>query len=226
MSLRICDTVGISLLDFFTQEIVVSKPVEAVAESTKPRQHPSGYRRRKFDCQRAHQILEAALNDEIPPPTLKEVAKRIPTSSNTLRNHFPDLCFALTARHSDYQRSCYLQRMKQALLTVLETNNYPPPSMTDIVEQLDYTESALRKHFPELCTAISARYINYRKAKKAESIEQICNEIRQIICDLHAQGIYPSSSKVSTILGNSHTMRVEEFRKTWNDTLRQLGLQL
>jgi hypothetical protein len=55
---------------------------------------------------------------------------------------------------------------RSVLEAVLSSDEYPPPSLNQVVKRLNYySPSLLRRQFPELCRAISTRYLNYHQAQ-------------------------------------------------------------
>lgn len=50
-----------------------------------------------------HALNTALASDENPPPAMKEVARRLGFDLKTMRNHFPDLCRRISARHVEYR---------------------------------------------------------------------------------------------------------------------------
>lgn len=57
-------------------------------------------------------------------------------------------------------------QLRSALEAVLSSNEKPPPSLNQTVKRLGYhTPRLLRRQFPELCRAISTRYLNYHQAQ-------------------------------------------------------------
>lgn len=93
--------------------------------------------------------------------------------------------------------------IQAALEAVLNGDEYPPPSAAEVGRRLGYPRATLEQHLPELCAAISARYTQARSAQGAARLEQVCNEVKQAVLDLHERGIYPSGNKVNALLGRS-----------------------
>jgi DNA-binding phage protein len=57
------------------------------------------------------------------------------------------------------------ERLLHALEQAQSANEWPPPPMRAVASDLGYDASHLSKHFPKLCKAISAKYLNTRKSE-------------------------------------------------------------
>lgn len=64
-----------------------------------------------------HQQIENALSqvnqDEYPPPSLTEVAKRIGIGVRALYEHFPEKCYEIAAKYTNYKHESALQRQEE-----------------------------------------------------------------------------------------------------------------
>ena len=69
---------------------------------------------RRFDTDRLRQPLEAVLQDpEDPPPSLKEVARRLDADSDQLQRYLPDLSRAISARYDDAMKAMRVKRVQR-----------------------------------------------------------------------------------------------------------------
>lgn len=101
------------------------------------------------------QELENILQrNETPPPTLKQVARRLECTAQTLRKYFPDLCHEIVGRHRRLFDFDDLQRSLEAVLL----NDERPPSVEELARNLGCPASTLRAHFPQLCAEITERH--------------------------------------------------------------------
>ena len=116
-----------------------------------------------------------------------------------------------------------LKKMRQALEAVLECDESPPPSMKEVAKRLEYDIERLRRHFPDLCRAISVRYINGKRACYNKKIEQLSLQVGRIAFELDAQGIYPSSTHVSLHLTQPGCIRNKDVRVALHQVRRDLG---
>jgi AcrR family transcriptional regulator len=110
------------------------------------------------------------------------------------------------------------------LEAIMVNDENPPPSMREVARRLGYSVQVFNRHFPEMCRAISERYMAYRRRRRDETKRQICDEVRSAVLRLHAQGEYPSQRKVRNLLRKPHDMLRKEVHKVWRETLRELGI--
>jgi hypothetical protein len=75
-----------------------------------------------------------------------------------------------------------------------------PPALDTVAARLGRGANGLRRHFPALCCQITARYQAYQHACFLQRHSACLEEIRTIALALHAQGIFPSSTRVAAQL--------------------------
>jgi transcriptional regulator with XRE-family HTH domain len=117
-------------------------------------------------------------------------------------------------------------KVKQDLEAVLESDEYPAPSMEEVARRLKCDRRNIFRHFPDLCHAISARYLKDKKAKFEQNIEQSCEEIRHITQKLRNQGIYPSEKRVSEQMTMPGYLRYPKVRLALQEIQCQLGKEV
>ena len=164
-------------------------------------------------------VLEAALtNDQVRPPTLKALSESVGCSAQNLNSYFPEMCRAITERRRQLGTKRFSSQLEEMLV------QDEPISMQDAARRLNYSAPSLRGCFPELCSAISARYSAYRKNKRLELEEKICSDVREIVLELYERGEYPSKSKVQALISKPSCFWNVSVRKTWQDSLRELNV--
>jgi len=115
------------------------------------------------------------------------------------------------------------ERVQAALEEVLQRQDDPPPSMREVADNLGYDHSHLLKRLPDLCRAISARYLAYQAQKRQERVQREYDEIRQAVLSLHEQGRYPSSRQVKYLLTRHGVLHNPEAYATWKSLVKELG---
>ena len=113
--------------------------------------------------------------------------------------------------------------MRRTLEAVLASDERPPPSMREIARRVGVAHSWLHRQLPELCRAISRRYLAYHQAKGAAKRRQLCAEVRQAALEIHAQGLYPSAHRIAPLISQPGFIRDHEARAAWQDALHELG---
>lgn len=114
--------------------------------------------------------------------------------------------------------------MQRLLEGVLQGDEKPPPPMTEVAKRLGRDKRVLRRRFPELCMAISARYLEYKKEARTKRIKQCCEEVKQVVKKLYTQGVYPSEAHVSNILERPGCFRDKEVCAALEEARRQMGV--
>ena len=106
------------------------------------------------------------------------------------------------------------QQVQDSLLAVLKSDEIPPPAMKEVSLRLEYDRRTIYQHFPELCHAISGKYLSYRKVLHLENIELSCKEVKQIAAKLCNEGIYPTENLVSKSMTKPGYLRYKKVRAT------------
>ncbi|WP_181280551.1 TniQ family protein [Aphanothece hegewaldii] len=128
--LKICYCLKISLWDFLNaDEIESDKGV--VSLLVKSNNHKA--KSRLFPVEQVKQSLEDILNDdEIPPPSLVDVATALNFDRRTIFRHFPDLCKAISVRYAQYEKALFCQKLEesckevqQVVIKLYQEGEYP-----------------------------------------------------------------------------------------------------
>lgn len=114
--LRISHLMGLSLLDFMTQD-----DFKACCLNTAKLNDSKKSKRNKQNFN--HSIAETTLlkfisDDSINPMSLSAIARQLGYHRRTLTNNFPELCKQISANHLEYQKSLRVQRIKECCLEV------------------------------------------------------------------------------------------------------------
>ncbi|BBD57479.1 TetR family transcriptional regulator [Nostoc sp. HK-01] len=115
-------------------------------------------------------------------------------------------------------------KVRDALLAILAANEEPPPTMEEVAKRLGHHNRTISRHFPDLCSAISAKCHDYNKACRLKSIEKLCDDVREIVLSFNAQGIYPTKARVCELITNPGCFRYKQIRAAFNDARREIGL--
>jgi hypothetical protein len=160
--------------------------------------------------------LEKALTQRM---SLASVAQQINCDQSTLRKYFPDLCANIVTKYRERFNSEQIeQRLQEVLLSEKEV-----PAICELARQMGYEPHILCQKFPDLCQQISARRRAERKRRHEKKIAGICEEIREIMLQLHQQKTYPSARQVATLLSNPIEIRTKEVHDFWVKMLEELG---
>jgi hypothetical protein len=97
--LRLCYSVGVSVLDFIVADFSVLKANIKPPFRVLPPRKATKRRNIEFNKDETRQALEMFLLDSVP-LSMVETAKRLNQHKRFLYKHFPDLCRAIAARHA------------------------------------------------------------------------------------------------------------------------------
>jgi transcriptional regulator with XRE-family HTH domain len=105
-----------------------------------------------------------------------------------------------------------VEKLRNALELVLRSEEYPPPSMREVAHRLNHDQSHLRIHFPDLCRAISVRYLAYQQAQRQRRLEEMSAKVQQTAQVLHEQGYSLSERQVGKMLGKRGIFKEDAAR--------------
>ena len=120
-------------------------------------------------------------------------------------------------------RKIDLAYVQNALESILQHPETPPPSMRKVAERLGYALITLQRRFPDHCRTISASYLHFQAQKRQVSIQRHCEEVRQVVLILHAQERYPSLRQVIKVLRNPCILKDPHVHGAWRETVKELG---
>jgi transcriptional regulator with XRE-family HTH domain len=161
-------------------------------------QRHTEYRKNLYDEKRLRAALTKAVAEE-PPPPLNEVARRLGCSRGFLRNHFPEECRIIVARHDSRRREPYDRgKVEKSLREFLRLDF--PISLTACSMLLGCSVGFLILRFPALSHRISERHSRHKCALLAERRKRNSSKIRRTVRALTAQGIKPTVSRLKKML--------------------------
>jgi AraC-like DNA-binding protein len=150
--------------------------------------------------------LPARLNqmltqNELPAPSLREVASRLGVQAYVLKKACPDMC-AEILRRAQAERQAAKQRRKAFLDQVLARSNGPAPALPQVAKILNTTDVGLQEQFPEESALIVQRYQTYKAAEK-----QAWQDALQAALTAD-QTPPPTLAEVAQQLGHGHSMKL------------------
>lgn len=104
-------------------------------------------------------------------------------------------------------------KIGQSLQSELLSHNCPPPALRDIAQRFNTSTRHLRKHFPELCSAISRKFSLYKRSRRHQRELKLYNDIKSVVFDLHSRGLLISQTNVAKHLSQSGVFRESLARK-------------
>jgi hypothetical protein len=123
-------------------------------------------------------------------------------------------------------RSFDTDSVRLSLLRILNDELSDPIPTSEVARQVTRDHSQLIRHFPDLCHAISERYKAFRERQRSERREHVEQEIRSAVCELAAEGVYPSDWQVQKLLDRPGALREPLARASHRAALEDLGFRL
>ncbi|MGG6295174.1 TniQ family protein [Leptolyngbya sp. AN02str] len=117
-----------------------------------------------FESDRVRSYLESIVSsEELPPPSMEEVARRLEYDRRTIYRHFRDLCQAVSLKYKRYRQESHLDIVEQVCLEIEE-----------IVNQL-HTDGEYPSEMRVSEYLSKPGYLRYRKVRNR--LEAIRNEV-------------------------------------------------
>ena len=151
--------------------------------------------------------LKSILGEE-PAPTLHDVAKRLGfRGNNYLLEHYPELCRAIVRRHSEYRKAQF-NGFPDKLRAILREE--PPVTLRAAAIRLGRNASYLGSRFPDVCQAISKRYVLFKREQSLENKKQAVKRLRAMALNLDSTGVYPSLKRIKAVFRTPVGLTYEE----------------
>lgn len=158
----------------------------AIAEKT------AAYNAKVLEAKRCAILAACA---EQPPPTLRELSTRLGfRSCSAIRDRFPELTDRLLLARREYKRKEDSQKLRTELLFVVYGKE--APALSSVSRNLNVSRSSLVDRWPDLCRAISARFLQHRREIKIQRLATVNENARRIARELHRQGLRPTHTRI------------------------------
>ncbi len=177
--------------------------------------------KKPINNEESSQKLEAILMDDSTIiPSIADIVKRFGCSKYYLKKHCSELYRAILNKRM-HMKQIDTDSWRQSLeLVLLDTT---PISMKEVERHLGHSYTTIKHKYPELCEAISKRYKCHRKERGLLRIEKTCEEVKQIMLNLHLQGQYPGIILVRSLVSNSNALRIKAVYSTYHKMLKVLS---
>jgi len=201
-----------------------------------PEQHQTIIQRRQRyreeQAQEKRRAIEQTLAAEmgaLQPQSVIQIAARFGHSGPWLSRHFPEQARAISRQCQAYeaaQQEQKTQELRQALAEALACNEWPPPTVKEVLARLPFPTRFVYKHCGEQCHALAARYATYRREKNKERANKIQALVRQAVQEIHAQGDFPSRCQVGLRLPTPMMMIPTYAREAYREAMLALGYDM
>lgn len=175
---------------------------------------------RKVEIERCREAVAAAA-DQIPAPTIGEVAERIGITDATLKHRYPDLCDKIVARASE-RKALELERQRREFQAALEEATLPTAQA--IAARIGLNLSYLAKIHPDLYAQYRERSDEARRLAASSRRSVFEAEIRSAAIELIDRGIRPSRKRVFASIENPSLKSTKILDRQIAATLLELKL--
>lgn len=129
----------------------------------------SAYEAERYDREKISNTLLSA-RDELPPPSLTSIAKRLGCSPGFLRFLSGDDCRIISARYNEFRKAFADHAATLSKLHVFQAE-FPPKSIGECAKELGCCRATLTKYFPDETRTIRTKYSDYfqKEAKQRKS---------------------------------------------------------
>ena len=117
------------------------------------------------------------------------------------------------------------EKIKIYLQAILNDSANPPINLQEVSDALGFHKRTISNHFPNLSKAITKKYRSYRKLKTEIRIQNCCQEIEEIVSDLHKSGEYPTEARISQLLSHPGHLRYKKVRNTLEKAIANVNIQ-
>jgi hypothetical protein len=131
-----------------------------------------------------HSLLQFCFLAQISPVHLLSIRQDTPNISISALDQ-------IGGQKQKHYRLFPIERIRFALEAEITNKTTPPRPMSVVAKELHYDQTFLHHHFPDLCRAISNRYLVYRKKQRMKRNQRILNEVQQVTRQVCEQRLYP-----------------------------------
>lgn len=107
----------------------------------------------------------------------------------------------------------------EAALRAVLVDELENPPMVQVARRLGYDPSHLHRHFPRMCSAISAGHKASVQQKRIGRIEEARAEVRRVAIELTQEGLYPSYKRVGRRLRRPRQIRDAVVTVAWRESV-------
>jgi transcriptional regulator with XRE-family HTH domain len=159
-------------------------------------QKSAAYKTKELETIRC--AIVAACTEE-PPPTLRELSDRLGfRSCSAIRDRFLELTDRLLVARREYKRQRDSQHFRMELLFVVYGKE--APALSSVSRRLGVSRTSLVDRWPDLCRAISARFLQRRRVMNGQRVASVYERARRIARELHKQGLRPTHQRIRALL--------------------------
>lgn len=150
-------------------------------------------------------------------PSVKAICKMLGVGSYYLWQRFPEeLSQIAELRQQKIYRD--VEQARCLLEKSLASDAFPPQTLEQLANELGRTTKYFKRHCPVLSQQILKRWQDHKR----DQVQATCDQIRQIVFELHLQGIYPSVDRLHAEI-STWMIHGKVYRDVYNQALLDCG---
>lgn len=115
------------------------------------------------------------------------------------------------------------ERLRREVEALLPDSASPPPSVAETARQLGCPSAVLSRLCPDACRIIADRYKAFRAQQREERTQHLADDIRQVMAQFDAAGLFPASKRVRARLQCRVHPRNSDYNRIRRQLLREFG---
>jgi AcrR family transcriptional regulator len=165
--------------------------------------------------------------EQFPPPSLQMVLRGLGCKSTGYYYYYNyrNLCLKVSRRFLKYLRTPFHEDKDRKRLEAMLVEE-PPPSFSEVARRFKRKRDFLRRKFPELSKAVTARYKHYQGAMRKNNGERLRSAITEAVRQVIASGQYASERRVKKLVRQQlpHPGRDSLFKRALREVKAEMGL--
>lgn len=223
--LGICENFNVSLIDFFTNKDIHFS--NQIVHNIRKHQLSKGHSKsktHKYSKEKIILTLQQALQ-EFPPPSTAEIIDRLNVPVSSVRFHAQSLYSSVSLRHREYAKNSKKEKIRNLLEEILNSEEYPFPSLNEISRRIRLNTTSIRLTYPELSQKLAEKYLQDRSKEAEKRKNQLAQEIKRIAIQLHNEGEEPLGYKVSRRMDKPLTIIQDVALEALQEIRKELGYE-
>ncbi|HDX9590520.1 TPA: TniQ family protein [Bacillus pseudomycoides] len=214
---QICEILDVPLILLLVEDVDLGKlqPLLQKKEYNYDKKKPFT----KEELSSIKNMLLNYLDNEKVELSFNEIAEVNGYRPQTMRYHFPRLKSAIDERYKQTRRDLLEKQLKKI---VLEKNN-SHLGVKATLELANISYKTARDFFPDLCDEIVLKHQLYLKEQKEKRIQKQKEDIREIMVELHNQGIVPTNHMIQKYSSRPVTFINEVTSEYCCEVRKELG---
>ncbi|MDA1874427.1 TniQ family protein [Bacillus cereus group sp. BY112LC] len=219
----VCEIMGVSIEELF----IKYHSLEALKPLLEKRKKSE---KRVFINKENKQLLEMELmkylNSGEGNLSLLEFSRIQGYTPGVVKRHFPKLSEEVIEKNKEKinnDKIIFYDSVEKQIRKKLNNKGVERLSLTRILEQYGISYQMGRKYLPQLCDEVSNEYQQYIIEKRKKEIFSNEEEIKNIVMDMHNQGMYPINSKITKKHSIPLIFRNSYYREYRDSIKRELG---